>query len=198
AYAVYQYAVELPRTRAVLQPTAEDREVVRQELARLGVTLASDDADLEMWARKLRLSQKLVEQNVHVDLDDPQLDNWVKRTEMNNVYATFAHPNSFAGYLALLLPVLVGWATAAPWRGPSACRGWLTTACAALVGAALWLTHSRGALLGTLLALGLLGMVLSRPLPARKRLLLGLAGALGAAGLAAGGALLGKEARTAS
>src|SRR5207253_4270159 len=68
--------------------------------------------------------------------------------------ATYAHPNGFAGYLALLLPAaaccsLWGWRKqGSDWRVILAmvCTGW--------IGVALWLTHSRGGILGVLLAGG--------------------------------------------
>jgi O-antigen ligase len=202
AYAVYQYTVELPQTRALLEPTDEDREEAGKELARLGVPTGADEAALETWAHKQRLRQRLAGQNLRLELDDPQLENWLRRAEMTNVYGTFTHPNSFAGYLALLLPALVGWSAAAPWRGPAAWRGGLTAACAVLLGVALWLTHSRGALLGTLVGLAMFGFALGRHLSARQRLTLAAAGALAVAllalALAVGGKVLGKEGRTVS
>lgn len=81
-------------------------------------------------------------------LDKESIEN---RLRMDHVYSTFAHPNSFAGYLALLLPAAAAAALSA-WRGRL--RPWqtaLTAGCALLVAYALWLTHSRGAILATLL-----------------------------------------------
>src|SRR5207244_831743 len=68
-----------------------------------------------------------------------------------NVYGTFAHPNSFAGYLALLLPAAIAWAVVC-WRRYGL-SGWTiaVVGCALLIGTALWLTHSRGAILASLL-----------------------------------------------
>src|SRR5260370_38679740 len=91
----------------------------------------------------------------------------------NNVFATYAHPNSFAGYLALLFPMAIAWTLA----GLNSHRRqqrkqrefnsffslfsllppvqFLKVALAAvgtlLIGLALWLTHSRGAILGSVL-----------------------------------------------
>ncbi|HMC88140.1 MAG TPA: O-antigen ligase family protein, partial [Gemmataceae bacterium] len=121
--ALYQAAIDLPRTRAL----ASDPDKLRAELVKINKVLAAEDPELEYW--KNRLGQ-------------------------NNVYATYAHPNAFAGYLALLLPVALGWALAAL-RGRT--QTWRITgafACAALPAICLWLTHSRGAILGTLLAVG--------------------------------------------
>jgi hypothetical protein len=125
AYAVYQYAVEMPASRTSLQ----DPEELRQELARRF--------------------------NLHFEADDPQLATWQRRIEARNVFATFAHPNAFAGYLALLLPATVGgaWIAASAASGsPFWKRALLAGICALVVGLALWLTHSRGGILGTLLA----------------------------------------------
>jgi hypothetical protein len=121
AYAAYQYVIELPSNRALL----DDPEELRQELAR---------------------------QQVFVNAGDPQLDMWRKRILMNNVFATFAHPNTFAGYLALLLPAAVGLAAVGWRRQPRSGYAWATAGCAVLLALALWLTHSRGALLGVVVA----------------------------------------------
>lgn len=123
AYALYQYGVEFPRNRAALA----DRRVLQREVARL---------------------------NIHFEVDDPRLDDWLDRVQQKNVFATYAHPNSFAGLLALVAPILVGW-TAVAWRRR---RGFDWKLAAALAGAllvlaALWFTHSRGAIIGSLLAI---------------------------------------------
>jgi hypothetical protein len=88
--------------------------------------------------------------------DDPNL---VERLKEGNVYATFAHPNSLAGYLALLLPAAVGWAVVC-WRR-FGLSWWAVgvAACALLIGTALWLTHSRGAILASLLVGAAVGVV---------------------------------------
>jgi O-antigen ligase len=80
--------------------------------------------------------------------DDPNL---IERLQEANVFATFAHPNSFAGYLALLLPAAVGFAIVC-WR-KYGLSWWAVavTGCALLTGTALWLTHSRGAILASVL-----------------------------------------------
>jgi O-antigen ligase len=126
AYAVYQYTVELPRDRKLL----EDPATLRQELARM---------------------------NVGIDPDDPRL---ARRVMEDNVFATYSHPNSFAGFLALLLPAAVGWSWTS-WRQRG--LGWsavLITACTMLLLAALWLTHSRGAILGSFIA-GVVVLIIS-------------------------------------
>ena len=64
------------------------------------------------------LVQTLAQQGIYLNEKDPELELWKNRVQSNAVYSTFAHPNSFAGYLALLLPAAVGWTLAAQrkWR----------------------------------------------------------------------------------
>jgi putative inorganic carbon (HCO3(-)) transporter len=92
---------------------------------------------------------------------DPNLSpSFRRRILEDNVYSTFAHPNSYAGYMALLVPGLIG----AAWALRRA-RWWmagLAFACALVGCFALWLTHSRGALLGLAAAGALTGVVLGR------------------------------------
>jgi O-antigen ligase len=83
--------------------------------------------------------------------DDLRYADLVKRVQESNIYATFAHPNSFAGFLALLFPAVLG----AAWTGRRA-TGWspstlLLIGCTLFMVIALWLTHSRGAILGVVL-----------------------------------------------
>lgn len=90
------------------------------------------------------------------------------------VYGPFAHPNSFAGYLGLLLPAGVGWAWMS-WRQ----RRWswhTILACSAvlLVIVALALTRSKGAILASVLVL-LLAAMLLRLFSMRTWVLSGLA-----------------------
>jgi len=76
------------------------------------------------------------------------LEQLRRRALQSNIYGPYAHPNSYAGFLVLLLPGLIG--------AVVVCRRmraqhWQTilTGCFAVLGlAALWLTHSRGAILG--------------------------------------------------
>jgi tetratricopeptide (TPR) repeat protein len=129
AYAVYQYTVELP-------------EIRRQYGA---------DPD--------KLHKAMAQQHVYLDTDDPLLELLRRRVNENNVYGTYAHPNSFAGYLALWLPCLAG-AAVVSYRGRA--PRWqtaLAVAFALLGGVALWLTHSRGAILA-LAVVGLAAAIL--------------------------------------
>jgi hypothetical protein len=108
------------------------------------------------------LRNALTQQGIEFGSDANYLRNYHKRIEFDHVFATFSHPNSFSGYLALVFPAAIGWAWAA---GQGRQKRWLTAlavAAAGLLGAALWLTHSRGAILGTLLALAAIGVVRGR------------------------------------
>ncbi len=129
AYALYQYAVILPQNRA----------------------LADNPAKLhELLAKK---------HGVFLQQDDPQEQYWRERLLMNHVFATYGHPNSFAGLLALLFPVGVGWSWVA-WRRYRGTWWQIAPAGATLlVAAALWLTHSRGAILAVLLVGAVLGVL---------------------------------------
>jgi O-antigen ligase/tetratricopeptide (TPR) repeat protein len=157
AYAVYQYAYELRQNRSLIDEQAVasiNREHLRQELGKQGIHLEADDPDLDVWARREKLRQELAKQDIDLSLTDPTLDNYIQRIEATNVFATFAHPNSFAGYLALLLPAIAAWAWAT--------RSRLAAGCALLVAVALILTHSRGGILASLVVGGLIGVVQGR------------------------------------
>src|SRR5207302_4131794 len=120
-----------------------------------------------------------------------------ERSLMPYVFATFAHPNGFAGYLALLFPVAAGWALAS-----RSALGWswrvVAFGCALVVAVALCLTQSRGAILGILLAGGAALAIYYRQVwwPRRGWVLAGLAGfvliAFAASKTKAGAAALGK------
>src|SRR5260370_390027 len=84
---------------------------------------------------------RLANDGRYVDEKDPVLEHWKTRLQANTVFATFAHPNSSASYLALLLPAAVAW-TLAGWRR----LGWsiktcLGVACAVLIAIGIWLTN---------------------------------------------------------
>lgn len=138
AQALHQYTVELPAMRKSLGTGS-------------GGTL-----NLKSDSQKLR--DKLASIGVALEPDDPQLKAWDDRFHENNVFATFAHPNAFAGYLALLLPGAVAAAAVCWKRKAGRGRNLLAVACALLVAMALWLTHSRGGVLGTIL-IGLIALV---------------------------------------
>ena len=75
-------------------------------------------------------------------------------------YGTFGQPNPFAGYLNLVLPILVGVALFASRRWLKFCS-WLA---AAAIGVVMITTLSRGAWLGFSVALLVIGIVASRRL----------------------------------
>ncbi len=155
AHGIYQYRVEIPETR---RQVGDDIDKLREMLARQG--------DLQ-------------------DRDEAHLRQYLRRLHENNIFGTYAHPNSYAGYLVLWLPGLIGaavvcWRTRAPtWQTI------LAAGCAVLGGAALWLTHSRGAMLGLVLAgLGVVVLLWRRTL--RTHLLVTLAAVLVLVGLGYG------------
>src|SRR5262249_25089499 len=118
-YAGFQYFVEIP------------------ELAkRVGGSKQILQADMES-------------QGVFRESDDPYWDQLAEGLQARNVYATYAHPNSFAGFLGLLLPAALGCTLVSLLRRGS----WGITVglgiCTVVIGSALWWTHSRGALLAS-------------------------------------------------
>jgi hypothetical protein len=147
AHAIYQAAIELPRSRAM----ADNPDELRAELAKINVVFTPND---------------------------PQLEIWKKRFQENNVFATYAHPNAFAGYLALIFPVAAGWAFVSRRQLLQRWRVLAAFASAMIIAIALWLTHSRGAIFGTLLAGGLALALYWRQAWWRRRawVLAGLAG----------------------
>jgi O-antigen ligase len=174
AHGVYQEFVELPRFR---REVVQKPETVRAALAQRGLTLEADDPYLTLLHRRA-------------------LDN--------HVFGTYAHPNSFAGVLALLLPGLAG---AAWFSFRARRRAWqtgLVLGCVLLGGAALLLTHSRGAV-GALVLVGLIAAaVAGRRFWRTHRIAVAaalLALAAAAYGVYASGLLtagIGKESRTAA
>ncbi len=123
AHAIYQYYVELP--------TLRDYRTGMVEEAR----------------------QRLVEQRGDVEGFDRDNSPEAKRLAENNVYATFAHPNAFAGYLALLFPSAVAAATLCWRRAGLTWHTALVAATAVVIAIGLWLTHSRGAILAVVVVL---------------------------------------------
>jgi O-antigen ligase len=132
AYGVYQGAFELPRQRSIYR----NREELRRD-----------------WERQTGRP---------ISPDDPELEDLAQRIQQNNAFGTFVNPNSFASYLALLLPAAVGYAAVAWRRRDSTWQPVLTLVAAGLVAAALALTASRGAGLATLLVAVGLGLWFGR------------------------------------
>jgi O-Antigen ligase len=141
---------------------------------------------------------------IGLDKDDPKIVMLFNRLQQPNAMGGFAHPNSFAGYLALLLPALIGAAYLVV-RGdyPRWQKG--LAALFAVAGAtALWQTHSRGALFAVALVLLVLAGIVFRRFLLAHKLAAGLCCLLlvaGAVGLYESGlvnAALGKQQSTAS
>lgn len=107
------------------------------------------------------LRQELARRKILVESDDPYLVYLQKRALENHVFGTYAHPNSFAGYLVLLLPALLGAAFLSRTR-PLTARTVVAGACALLGLGALWLTHSRGAMLALVIVATAVGCGLGR------------------------------------
>jgi hypothetical protein len=102
--------------------------------------LRADFTDVE------KLRAELAKQHMNLSPDDPFFVAMVRRIQENHISGTYAHPNSYAGYLVLLIPGLIGAAVLAykkQRRGPATA----VAVCAILGLTALWLTHSRGGLL---------------------------------------------------
>jgi hypothetical protein len=133
------------------------------------------------YSNPVKVQQDLAHQGLHVALDDPQILLFQKRALDNHVYGTYAHPNSFAGCLALLLPGLVGASMLCLRQRAGGWQTWLTVLVALLGCVALWLTHSRGALLGVAVA-GLCVLVTAWRWLWAHRVLVLVAAALAAAG----------------
>src|SRR5262249_23654193 len=95
--------------------------------------------------------QELAREGLQLEDKDPKLVLLFKRSQETNVYGTFAHPNAFAGYLALILPAAVGGVWVCLRRQGFSLHTGLVLVGTLLVGVGLWLTHSRGAILGLLL-----------------------------------------------
>jgi tetratricopeptide (TPR) repeat protein len=135
--------------------TALAAQGVYQELAEMPSNrrLAEDrDAFRAKWR----------EENPGQDFGDSFLEQLRLRALENNIYGPFAHPNSYAGFLVLWVPGLLG-AVVVFWREKTSQWRTIAAAVCALLGlAALWLTHSRGALLGLVVAGMVLGLFLYR------------------------------------
>jgi hypothetical protein len=157
ARALYQYAVELPPQWQAYQ---ENPAALHDELARQGFFL---------------------------DNADPRIDFWSDRYAAHGAFASFAHPETFAAYLILLLPAAVAWAAAAArqqWRSAHAAAA---AGLALLVAVALWLTHGWLAVVAGLVVGAVVALLHARrgTAPQRRRLLacsVGLAVAVLAAG----------------
>jgi O-antigen ligase len=103
-----------------------------------------------------KLRAELAKQQMNLNPDDPFVVAMARRIQENHISGTYAHPNSYAGYLALLIPGLIG-AVYLAYRSRQGGVMAGAVICAALGMTALWLSHSRGALLAIVgVAIGLL------------------------------------------
>jgi O-antigen ligase len=102
-------------------------------------------------AEKPELIQALAQTGIYLNPESPTLEHLRQRLQADNIFVTYVNPNSFAGFLALLFPLALGWALAAKLGQRWTLRIALAFGCAAVMAIALWLTHSRGAILATIL-----------------------------------------------
>jgi tetratricopeptide (TPR) repeat protein len=86
------------------------------------------------------------------EASEGELEQLRRRALENNIYGPYAHPNSYAGFLVLWLPGLIGAVMISQRAYATKWPTILTALCAVLGLSALWLTHSRGALLGLVAA----------------------------------------------
>jgi hypothetical protein len=183
AYAVFQYTVEFPEARASLANRAQ----LRRELAAIDVFVETDPAKLwpddvvgllaafpaQPFPSGIPWGAVLMCAEPDASEEDIDLARWEERIQMAHVFGTYSHPNSFAGFLALLLPAALGVAVVCWRQGADRHRAWslLAAGCAGLIACALWLTHSRGAVLGVVAAGVSVGCLLARSFLQRQKML---------------------------
>lgn len=142
------------------------------------------------------------EENPAEDANEGMLEQLRLRALESNIYGPYAHPNSFASYLVLGLPGLIGSIILCHRSQTTKWQTVLTAVCAVVGLSALWLTHSRGAILALAAAgVGLAAFVFRRQLHAYALtalvgllLLLALAYGVGRSGLLTTG--MGKSGNT--
>jgi O-antigen ligase len=142
-YGVYQSAVELPQ----LQEDA--RAAPPMALYSSAAVSVAPGGPLQLAAL---LNPVSLGQAGHLE-GEYESDPLAQRVRENpHAFSTFVHPNTFASFLILFLPALA----AAAWlRRVQEGRGWksyLTMAGLGVGVAGLWVTHSRGAMLGLAVA----------------------------------------------
>ena len=151
-----------------------------------------------------KLREAMSREGYAEEMSDTVLRLYRKRIEEQNIFGPYAHPNTYAGFLILWLPGLVGAVWMLRRQRVPAWQTALAAGCALLGAVALWLTHSRGALLGLILA-GLGAAVLVGRGVLRRHLVVALVSLLILGGAAFAvyrsgllNTLSGKEERTAS
>jgi hypothetical protein len=134
ALAIHHYLFSLPQLRDSIRPdeNSKPEKVVTLE--------DGQKYDAEKLGKELAAGGILA--------PPEERDTWAERMFMNHAFGCFAHPNNLAGYLALLLPIGVGWSLSSwqrrlpPWKTSA------VAVCALIMAVALWFTHSKGAILG--------------------------------------------------
>lgn len=92
------------------------------------------------------------EENPGQDINESLLQQVRQRMMEYNIFGPYAHPNSYAGFLVLWLPGLIGAIAVSRRMHVSLWQMVLVIGSAVMGLSALWLTHSRGALLGLAVA----------------------------------------------
>lgn len=169
-FAVYQHFVDLPRLRADYEADPSrflqirngpslvletNTNPVRPERMALTAVTARFTGPLQSGATLLAMAQVNPADATHAE--EPA-SNLVQRIQEGRVFGTFGRPETFAAYLALLLPVLVAAAMACRLRLGWSLQTLLTTAAVGLVAAALLLTQSPAAVLALLLVAAMIGI----------------------------------------
>ncbi len=104
------------------------------------------------------------EENPGQEISETFLQQMRLRAMEKNIFGPYAHPNSYAGFLDLWLPGLIGAVVVSYLVKAGKWQIILTALCALLGLSALWLTHSRGGLLGLAVAGGGAGLLVYRRL----------------------------------
>ncbi len=108
------------------------------------------------------LAEQTRQEGFAPNLDSATRAAFRQRAEAGHAFGTFAHPNSFAGYLVLFIPALFGAAWLARRQNRPYWQRLVVLALAVIGLGALYLTHSRGAMLGLIAVVGLAGAILAR------------------------------------
>jgi O-antigen ligase len=168
AVAIYQHFITFPAQFASIRPDDETRVVA----------VLRNDQEYDPQ----KVQKEWAKAGVYVD--EPRIESLAERMLMDHVSGTFAHPNALSGYLALLLPAAFGW-TWTSWRSQR--PQWQTIGalvCTLLMTAALWYTHSKGAMLGLGLVVVLAGFAIARRAGVSRKVLLGAVAGLAVVALA--------------
>lgn len=162
SYAIYQYSVELPKLQQHLQQQSSVVNYTRaQERALHGCAIAIVGNGTQNLLPAVSLINRVVIEYADpatLDRQDMQRQLSRRLEENMHAFATFAHPNTFAGYLILFLPAMLVAIQLCYRRRHTGLQAILAGMVAIVVILALFLTHSRGALLGLAFAAGVVGL----------------------------------------